>query len=174
MRFIIDTIGRGIVWEDKCVLIGDTKADLRNLLGEPEIVRGSWYYFKNELRFDFDADERVEFIEFLGGIDGELQPWIFGAEVFTSDADALLALLKKQNGTAKILEDKGYFYGFCGIGVGIYRDCTPADLEDFADELLADIEEFGEDAVDTGSLKKDVRLTYHWNTIGLGGADYYK
>lgn len=174
MKFIIDTIGRGIVWEDKCVLIGDTQSDLLKLLDEPEIVRGSWYYFDGELRFDFDADERVEFIEFLGGIDGNLQPWIFGTDVFSSDSDDLFAILNKQNGAAKVLEDKGYFYGFCGIGIGIYRDCTPADLEDFADELLEDIEEFGEDAVDTDSLKKDIRLTYHWNTIGLGGVDYYK
>ena len=174
MKFIIDTIGRGIVWEGKALLIGDTGNYVRKNLGEPEIVRDSWYYFGGELRIDFDEKDSVEFIEFLGGIDGRLRPWIFGTDVFNSDADDLLALLEKRNGTAKILQDKGYFYGFCGIGIGIYRDCTPDDLEDFADELLEDIDEFGEDAVDTDSLKKDVRLTYHWNTIGLGGTDYYK
>lgn len=174
MKFLIDTIGHGIVWEGKCLLIGDTGADLKKQLGEPQIVRGSWYYFNNELRFDFDAAGNVEYIEFLGGIDGELKPQIFGADAFSTDADRLCDILRRENGSAKVLEDRGYFYGFCGIGIGLYRDSTPEDLEDYADELLEDLEEFGADGIDTRSLENDIRLTFHWNTIGLGGEDYFK
>ena len=90
--------------------------DVKNLLGEPYSTRDdSLYYFNNELRFDFDDDGKVEFIEFLGSIDGELQPIIYDVPAFQSKADTLYNILREENrGDIDDSED-GYSYGFLNI-----------------------------------------------------------
>ena len=65
---------RGIKWDDQEVLLGSTMKDVEAKLGQPDIVDYSLYYFDSELRFDFSEKGRLEFIEFLGGYHGNVQP----------------------------------------------------------------------------------------------------
>lgn len=50
-----------------------------------------------ELAIDYDENDSVEFIEFLGGIEGTLHPVIYGKPVFESNADELFEILKQHN-----------------------------------------------------------------------------
>ena len=72
----------GITFNGKKIPLGAHKEEIISLLGAPEFENGSLYYCGNELRFDLDADGCVEFIEFLGGIDGSLKPRIYGTDAF--------------------------------------------------------------------------------------------
>ena len=67
----------GIQIQDKTIALSSTRREVEALLGAPySSHKNSLYYFQNEVRFDFDANDRLNFIEFLAGIDGQLQPQI--------------------------------------------------------------------------------------------------
>lgn len=111
----------GIVFNDTEIKLGSSESDVKAALGEPYSVwKNSLYYFKNELRFDF-GNEGAEFIEFLGGIDGELQPTIYGISAFQTDADKLYKILGQWNNGEVDDSESGYSYGFLEISVGVYR-----------------------------------------------------
>ena len=86
----------GIVFDDMTIALYSSCEDVKNLLGEPYSTwDDSLYYFNNELRFDFDDDGKVEFIEFLGGIDGELQPIIYDVPARAKQISCIIYLGKK-------------------------------------------------------------------------------
>ena len=99
------------------------------------------------MRFDFDDDGKVEFIEFLGGIDGKLQPTIYGVSVFQSKADTLYNILSDENHGEIDDSGNGYSYGFLNISVGVFRPNIPKD---------------------------EMKKANYWATIGIGTADYYR
>ena len=72
-------------------------------LGQPDIVDQSLYYFDSELRFDFSEKGRLEFIEFLGGYYGNIQPIIYGIQAFQVNADELYRILADHN-TGNIID----------------------------------------------------------------------
>ena len=85
----------GIEFAGVTVALSSSREDVKKSLGEPySIWKNALFYFNNELRFDFDNDGKVEFIEFLGGIAGKLQPIIYGVSVFQSKADDLYDILR--------------------------------------------------------------------------------
>lgn len=45
---------------------------------------------------DFNEQNRVEFIEFLAGIDGDIQPQIYGVNAFEVGADELYDILEEK------------------------------------------------------------------------------
>ena len=99
-----------------------TKSDVENVLGSGETYDESRYYYQDELAVDYSSkDNTVEFIEFLGGPDGEIQPEIYGVKAFQVDAEELLQLLSEQNGT-DIDDSEEEFAAFRNISVGIYRE----------------------------------------------------
>lgn len=88
---------KGIVFGEKELLLGMHKNDVNLLLGEPSEIFGKRnYYFNSELAIDYDINENIEFIEFLGGYDGSLKPYIYEFNIFEDKADKLINLLKEK------------------------------------------------------------------------------
>ena len=172
MKYIIHPT-EGIEFDGKRIDLGITAEELKAVLGEPVAVDTEddvtrIFYYENELRFDLAKDGRLDFIEFLGGIDGEQKPVIYGADVFDTDADELTELLNEKNGGDIIDDDEGYSYAFPEIGIGISRSARPEDIE----EMIEEYEEDGEE-VDEEVLEFEKRRASHWETIGLGNSEYY-
>ena len=159
----------GIVINDTEIKLGASEGDVRAVLGEPSSKgKNALYFCNNELRFDFN-NGRVEFIEFLGGLDGELQPEIYGAPAFQTDADELFEILKRKNNGSIDDSEAEYSYGFREISVGIYREITPYDVQ----EMIAD-SHVTTGQVNDEDVDEEMRRASHWGTIGIGVPNYYK
>ena len=169
MKFTINP-REGIAWNGHCILFGDTQDDVRRELGEPDIVNGSFYYFQNELRFDFDAYNTVEFIEFLGGTDGVLRPQVYDMDVFSVKTDELFERLKWHDGEDITDNERDYSYAFRGISIGLYRESTPGAVE----EMIAEMKNDGLNIENSELVEEERRKAFHWATIGLGRPSYYR
>lgn len=159
----------GIVINDTEIRFGASEGDVRAVLGEPSSKgKNSLYFCNNELRFDFN-NGKVDFIEFLGGINGELQPTVYDVPAFQTDADELYDILKRRNNGAIDDSEAEYSYGFQEISVGIYREITPYDVQ----EMIAD-STIGNGTVDDEDIDEEMSRASHWGTIGIGVENYYK
>lgn len=138
------------------IRFGDSLNKVKAALGEPYgTEEDSLYYYNNELRIDFGSNG-AEFIEFLGGINGELQPEIYGVPAFQTDADKLYEILAKENGGIIDDSEDGYSYGFCEISVGVYRESTPESVQ----EMIDDAKEDGE-PLDDDDIAEEMRRASH-------------
>lgn len=159
----------GIRTGDRHINLSASKASVEAVLGKPDKIRkDSFYYFQNELRIDFDAQGLVTFIEFLGGVDGTLQPRIYGIKAFQADADALYAVLKEKNNGDIIDNERGYSYAFSNLSVGIWRQSTPESIQEMITEAATDGNPLSE-----ADLADEIKLAAHWATIGIGVKNYY-
>ena len=117
-----------MIMDGKEIRLGDKKQAVISVLGEPEHIHenyggGSWrhYYFDSELALDFDRNDRLEFIEFLGGHYGKLKPYIYGISVFdTKDTDVVRILSEHNNG--EIDDSENDSFGFLETSIGIWKD----------------------------------------------------
>ncbi len=155
-----------IVIDGKDICLGMNKSDVITLLGNGEFTHRH-YYYNNELAIDYDKDGKVEFIEFLGGIDGNLQPVIYGKPAFETRADDIVSILTDKNGNEIDDRENGYSYAFLNISVGIYRPITPKGVEEDIEEMKSDGE------YDAEYAEEEMRKASHWATIGIGVKDYY-
>lgn len=146
-----------------------SKAKVAEILGKAECENGNrHFYFDNELAIDYDEMNTVEFIEFLGGINGILQPVIYGIPAFESDAGKLFEVLRLHNDGDVFDSENGYSYSFNKIGIRIYRTSTPESVQ-------MDIEEMKADGVfDQNYIDEELQNANHWATIGVGRVGYYK
>ena len=161
----------GIEWDGKKINLGDSLDQVKDILGDAEVrYENSAYYFATDLRIDYDVNCCVEFIEFLGGVDGSIQPVIYGEKVFQINAMKAYRILKEQNDGEIVDEDEGYSYTFKNIGIGVYRENTP----DTIDITITKLREKGIFMTENDNLKEERRLASHWSTIGLGSKEYYK
>lgn len=158
----------GIEWNGKSLCFGQSRAEVDGLLGEPEMVRNSRCYYRNqELALDFDAEGKVEFIEFLGGAEGEVSPELYGLPVFRTDAAELLDLLSEHGEIVD--EDGGYTITVPELSIGLYREITPTDVEAMVRQMAnMDVTALGEFDLDA-----EQRRANRWETIGLGREHYY-
>lgn len=62
------------------------RSKIEAVIGSGQQVGERYYYYNGELAISYDSFGKVNFIEFLGGVDGQLEPTIFGLPVFESDA----------------------------------------------------------------------------------------
>lgn len=160
----------GIELNHVTITFSFSQEDVKKLLGEPcSTEEGSIYYFDNELRFDFDDDGKMEFIEFLGGIDGKLQPTIYDVSAFQSEAEDLYDILSEKNHGDIDDSENGYSYGFLNISVGIYRPSIPEDVEEMIAEAKKDGEPMNEE-----EIEDEMRRANYWATIGIGVESYYR
>ncbi|MDO4168985.1 MAG: hypothetical protein Q4D45_03710 [Lachnospiraceae bacterium] len=160
----------GIKLRNQSIHLLDSKERVESLLGNPgSIYENSYYYFENELRIDFNRCNCVEFIEFLGGIDGKIQPQIYGVKAFEEDADTLYTILKSKNHGEIDDSENGYSYCFFHISVGIYRETIPDDVQ----EMIEDAKEDGE-PMDAEDIEYEMKKATHWDTIGIGIKNYYR
>ncbi|MBD5473470.1 MAG: hypothetical protein HDR20_11440 [Lachnospiraceae bacterium] len=156
-----------IVIDGKDICLGMPKADVINLLGDGELIHRH-YYYNSELAIDYDEEGKVEFIEFLGGIDGKLQPAIYGKPAFETLADDIIDILTNKNGNEINDHENGCSYAFLNISVGIYRPTTPKDAAEDIEEMKCDGE------YDAEYAEEEMRKASHWATIGIGVKDYYR
>lgn len=125
-----------MVIDGKEICLGKKKQHVMELLGNPEHIcenygGESWrhYYYESELAFDYDKNDNLQFIEFLGGHEGLMKPCIYGVSAFDTKAEELVTILSENNdGIIDDSEDNSY--GFLGISVGIWKDVAN-DEEDY-------------------------------------------
>lgn len=152
------------------IAFGMPLASVEAVIGRGQIVRNRHFYFNNELAIDYDADHRVEYIEFLGGIDGDLQPVIFDCSVFDADADALAEVLRQKNGDEMTDVDGGYTLSFHQLSIGLYRETRPSDVLEMMEEMKA----LGIPTEDNEDVAEEMRRASHWAAIGAGISGYYQ
>ena len=159
----------GMEWQGQTLPFGVSAQEADGVLGAPDQVgENRRYYFDSELRLDFDGAGNLQFIEFLGGDGGTLQPELYGVPLFRTDADELLELLGRHG--EPVDEDGGYTVIFPGISLGLYREITPADVEAMVGEMARiDVTNLGH--VD---LEAERRRACRWDTVGIGRKDYYR
>ena len=159
----------GVEFDGKTVSFGQSREAVEPVLGPAQKEhRSRAYYCGGELAIDFDSADKVNFIEFLGGAQGELVPELYGLPVFETDADQVLELLK-ENGGEIVDEDGGYTVTVPTLSVGLYREITPADVEEMVRQMAnMDVTHLGH--VD---LAAEQRRAGRWETIGIGSENYY-
>ena len=155
-----------VVIENMEICLGMDKDPLFDLLGKGKSYdEKRYYYFDNGLAIDFDDKNKLTYIEFIGGIDGQLQPVIYGIPAFEVEADELWRTLKKYNNGRIDDHENGYSYAFLEISVGIYRQFIP---EEVIEEAKCD-----NIPLDDEDVAADMRKAMHWATIGIGVKNYY-
>lgn len=158
----------GIVLNGEKILLGSSRESVRNILGKPDDLQGSYYYYNSELRFDFNKRNELEFIEFLAGNEGKLQPEIYGIYPFSIEADELYAVLSEHNRGEIDDSENGYSYAFLEISVGIFRRRIPEDVEEMAKEAEENGEPLSEEEYEC-----ERKMANYWATIGIGVKGYY-
>lgn len=159
----------GIRLNDIAINLSTSREDVENLLEKPsEAWEHSLFYFNNELRIDFDKNNKVEFIEFLAGIDGKIQPKIYGVYAFQTEADNLYNILKERNHGGIDDSENGYSYRFLNISVGVFRSSIPKNVQEMIEEADKDGEPLEADV-----LEYEMKKANYWSTIGIGIEDYY-
>lgn len=157
-----------VVIDDKNIFLEMDKESVFHMLGQGESFdEKRYYFFDSELAIDFDSSDRVEFIEFLGGIEGKLQPMIWEVPVFESQANEVSELFTKKNDGSIDDTENGYSYAYLNLEIGIYREST-------LESIQADIEDMKKDGVeDHDYIEEQMRKANHWATIGIGKKGYY-
>lgn len=161
----------GLRLGDQLLPLSASKEQAEALLGPAEEFQGDqWYYAESELRLDFDQSGRLEFIEFLGGLEGTLQPTVYGLPAFQTGADELIEELTRHNDGPVDDSEQGYSYAFLNISVGVYRSILPKDVQEMIEEMEAD----GIPTLNNPDLERDKLRAEHWETIGIGLSGYYQ
>lgn len=156
--------------DGKTIFLGMDWAEAEQVLGTGSWIRGRHYYFNNELAIDCDADNKVCFIEFLGGFYGKIKPAIYDISAFEADAEELAEVLSQKNGGVVRDVEKGHCIEFLKISVGVYRELVPAEIIEMERDMRAD----GIPTEGNPDLERDRESARHWSSIGIGIAEYYE
>ena len=158
-----------IVVDGVSVYLGMEQSAVEAAIGKGRLVGKRYYYYGSEMAIDYNENNTVKFIEFLGGIDGSLHPVIYGVSAFDTLADELVNLLRQKNDGEINDSEKGYSLAFLNISVGVYRERIPSDVMEMIEEMKAD----GIPTEDNEDIAEEMRKANHWATIGVGVAGYY-
>ncbi len=158
----------GVRFGERMLRLGDGRAAAEELLGPAEWVYGNRCYYRNqELGLDFDEGDTLQFIEFLGGEQGELSPELYGCSVFYTNAEELIGLLGQYGEVVD--EDGGYTMTIPTISIGLYREVTPADVE----TLSREVAQINMTTLGHVNLAAEQARAARWETIGIGIENYY-
>ena len=116
-----------VVVDGVSIYFGMDQSAVETAIGKGQLAGKRYYYYNNDMAIDYSDHKTVEFIEFLGGIDGSLHPVIYGVSAFDSPADELADLLRQKNNGAIL-----------NISVGVYRETRPSDVMEMIEEMKAD------------------------------------
>ncbi|EHO85964.1 hypothetical protein HMPREF0380_00816 [Eubacterium infirmum F0142] len=112
--------------EDKEFMIGMDASQAENMMGKAERRFENYgsksyrsFYFNSELGLDFDENGLLEFIEFLGGNEGMLKPYIYGLSVFETDAEFCYCFLNESIGLWRE-DSKSRYWDTIGVGIKDY------------------------------------------------------
>jgi len=150
------------------IVFGMEHSAVDTVLGEGRLIAKRYYYFNNELAIDYRND-KVEFIEFLGGIGGMLKPVLYGVSVFETQANELVEVLKEKNNGIIVIPENGYSYQFMNLSTGLYREAIPDEVREMIEEASRCANPMSEDDIGFEMLRAN-----HWATIGIGIAGYYQ
>ena len=159
-----------IVVDGVSIYLGMDQSDVETAIGKGQLVGKRYYYYDSDMAIDYSENKTVEFIEFLGGIDGSLHPAIYGVSAFDIHADELSDLLRQKNDGEIDDSEQGYSFAFLNISVGVYRERRPADVVEMIEEMKAD----GIPTEGNADIAEEMRKADHWATIGVGVAGYYQ
>lgn len=152
------------------IFFGMVQSSVERVLGKGNAVGTRYYYFNGEMAIDYNNESRVEFIEFLGGFAGTLRPVIYTASAFDAPADELAQLLTKMNNEEANDMDDGYTLIFHNISIGVYRESRPKDVL----EMIEEMKSHGIPTERNANVAEEVQKAYHWATLGVGSANYYR
>ena len=160
--------------DGKEIRLGMTHAEVLALMGKPEAEHADkehieTYYAESCIHFEFNAKTSIlTYIEFSNGTDA-VQPELFGVSVFPMEADDLFNFLNDRNDGGVIDDEDGYSYVFEALGISIWRERIPEDVEEMIEEAKADGNPMSEE-----DSAEEWKLANYWATIGVGGTEYLK
>ncbi len=157
-----------VVINGAAICLGMEQPAVEAAIGKGQLIGKRCYYFNSEMAIDY-SNNKVEFIEFLCGVDGILKPAIYGISAFETQANDLFEVLKRQNKGVIGDSENGYSYAFQNISVGIYREAVPKAVEEMIEEAAS----FGNPMSDD-EIQYEMKRANHWATIGVGIAGYYQ
>ena len=157
-----------VVFDNVSICLGMEKSAVELALGAGEAIGNRYYYFHSEMAIDYHGN-KVDFIEFLGSVDGKMKPTIYGVSAFETQANDLFDVLKKQNNGVIRDSENGYSYQFENISVGVYREAVPKEIEEMIEEAAS----FGNPMSDD-EMQYEMKRANHWATIGIGVTGYYQ
>lgn len=152
------------------IYLGMDQSAVEAAIGKGQLAGKRYYYYNNEMAIDYSDNKTVEFIEFLGGIDGSVHPVIYGISAFDAPADELTGLLRQMNNGEIDDSEDGYSFAFLNISVSVYRELRPSDVMEMIEEMKAD----GIPTEGNEDVAHEMRKANHWATIGAGIAGYYQ
>lgn len=158
-----------VVIDGVALCLGMNQTEAEQIVGKGQFARDRYYYCNSELAISYDNDGKVNFIEFLGGVDGRLKPVIYGVSAFDADADEVFELLKQHNGDQITDVERGYCYSFLNISVGVYRESIPENVTEMIEEAAS----FG-NPMSEEEIEYETKKAHHWMTIGFGVKNYYQ
>ena len=156
-----------VVINGSAVCFGMARSEVEFLIGPGQKIGNRYYYFNGEAAMDYN-ENKVEFIEFLGGVDGVCKPMIYGVSVFDTTAEELIEILKIKNNGKICDKEDGHCYLFSNIGIGLYREATPKELSEMIEEAAA----FG-NPMSSDEIEYESKRANHFATVGIGIAGYY-
>lgn len=157
-----------VVFDDVSICLGMEKTAVEFTLGAGEAIGNRYYYFNSEMAIDYQ-DNKVDFIEFIGGVDGKLKPTIYGVSAFDVDAAELVDVLKVNNHGEICDNENEYSYQFSNISVGVYREALPDEITEMIEEAKNDGNPMSDD-----EIEYETKRANHWATIGVGITGYYQ
>jgi len=152
--------------------LGQSIFELKKYLGLPgeHSDNRRLVYPDYECTISFDQSKTVEFIEFISGpFPQRIQLSLYGIDPFQVGADNLVALLSERNAGPVDDSGAGYCYSFLNISVGIWRQGTEEDLQEWVEEK----KENGEYEIDRTWIEEEVAKSKNFWTIGIGKPGYY-
>ena len=157
-----------VVIDGVAIYLGMEQSAVEAAIGKGQVIGKRCYYFYNGMALDY-RNNKVDFIEILGGVDGVLKPTIYGVSAFETQANDLFDVLKKQNNGVIRDSENGYSYQFENISVGVYREAVPKEIEEMIEEAAS----FGNPMSDD-EMQYEMKRANHWATIGIGVTGYYQ
>lgn len=156
-----------VIFDNVSICFGMEKVAVELALGAGEAIGNRHYYFNGEMAIDY-RENKVDFIEFLGGVDGKLKPAIYGISVFDTNATKLVAVLKKNNNGEVCDDENEYSYQFSNISIGVYREAIPDEITEMIEEAKSEGNPMSDE-----DIHFEMKRANYWATIGCGSDGYY-
>lgn len=157
-----------VVIDGAAIHLGMEQSAVESSIGKGQLVGTRYYYFNSEMAIDY-RNSKIEFIEFLCGVNGVLKPTIYGISAFEIHANDLFEILKEENNGVIGDTENGYTYEFQNISVGVYREAVPKEVEEMIEEAASCGNPMSDD-----EIQYERKRANHWATIGVGIEGCYR
>ncbi len=157
-----------VVIDEKEILLQMERSEVEKILG-PRESGDTWgdSYYQGQLKISYDLYGKVELIEFISNEDG-LRPFVYGADVFSEQADKICNILLEKNNGGITDKEEGRSYIFTDLGICVSRENTPDDVQD----MLVDAQISGKET-NFDELTKKMEQADHFDRIKVSIRQYY-